>query len=231
MCAHAPPTHHDGVVQTSETRATLVTVAYRTRTLDLAWVPVGADVIVVHNDDFLDRSALADRPIWRRGLDGYPVPACLALPVVRRGPLVRLRDRARAHAGPAARALGADHGRCATHQVAARPDITAPWPLAAAPSHATGRRRRLQRLHLDWFIYLEDTLPPRRVATVGPDLETALPTMSPGAQTGRCVLGICGRPTLGRPSTTKIALPLRQRVARRGVAQRSHHRPGVGLLT
>jgi len=67
MCAHAPPTHHDGVVQTSDTRATLVTVAYRTRTLDLAWVPVGADVIVVHNDDFLDRSALADRSIRHLG--------------------------------------------------------------------------------------------------------------------------------------------------------------------
>ena len=182
MCAHAPPTRHDGVVQTSETRATLVTVAYRTRTLDLAWVPVGADVIVVHNDDFLDRSALADRPIWRRGLDGYPVPACLALPVARRGPLVRLPDRARAHAGPGARALGADHARCATHQVAARPDITAPRPAAAAPSYATGCRRRLQCRRLQWFVYLEDTHPPRRVATVGPDLETALPTVSPRAQ-------------------------------------------------
>ena len=31
-------------------RATAVYVAYRTPAIDMAWIPPGADVIVVHND-------------------------------------------------------------------------------------------------------------------------------------------------------------------------------------
>jgi hypothetical protein len=65
--------------------ATLIVVAFRTLTLDLSWVPAGAPVIVVHNDDRLQPSAVAHdnvRHVESRGNVGFGAGVNAALPLV-----------------------------------------------------------------------------------------------------------------------------------------------------
>jgi N-acetylglucosaminyl-diphospho-decaprenol L-rhamnosyltransferase len=71
---------------TAPTRpATVVVVAYRTRSLDLSWVPSNAPVIVVHNDDALAEAAVDHRNVRHlrsAGNVGFGAAVNAALPLV-----------------------------------------------------------------------------------------------------------------------------------------------------
>lgn len=65
--------------------ATVIYVAYGVKTLDLAWLPDDVPVILVHNDDQLDRSLLSDARVVHLGDGsniGFGAAVNLALPVV-----------------------------------------------------------------------------------------------------------------------------------------------------
>ena len=63
----------------------VVFVAYATRTLDLEWIPEGAEIIVVHNDDEFDRATVADHSVTHVdavGNIGFGAAVNLALPTI-----------------------------------------------------------------------------------------------------------------------------------------------------
>jgi N-acetylglucosaminyl-diphospho-decaprenol L-rhamnosyltransferase len=64
---------------------TAIYVSFRTPTLDLSWLPADADVIVVHNDESLDRSSCAHPRVRHVGNGdnvGFGAAVNLALPLV-----------------------------------------------------------------------------------------------------------------------------------------------------